>query len=64
MSKALDVRHSSGKTPSAGAMKAKRLRKASSSKGVNKPTESPSRGNENINMNSVKAEVMWVSFVK
>lgn len=53
VSKALDVRCSSGKIPSASAKKAKRPCKASSSKSAMKLTEGPSSDCDNIDVESV-----------
>lgn len=63
MIKALDVRRNSGKSPSANAKKAKRPCKASSSKGATKHTDGPSSDCSNIDVNSVYAEVLQVTFI-
>lgn len=64
VAKALDVGSTSSKSPSADTEKARKQRKAWGSMGAKKPTEGPSSGNKNIDINSFQADVLEVSFVK
>lgn len=63
MVKALDVGNGSCKSSSVDAKKSKRPSKASGSKDVTKPAEGLSRGNDNINVESAQAEVLYENFV-
>lgn len=54
---------SGGKSPSIGAKNVKRLHIASGSKSAKKPTESLSSGNDNIVVDLLQMEVLWVRFV-
>lgn len=64
VTKALDVGNSSRKSPSVGAKKLEERPKSSGPKAANKPDEVPSSGNDNIDVDSVQADVFLRSCVE
>lgn len=64
VAKVSNVGNKNNNTPSTGSKNARKPRTVSGLKDAKKPAEVLSRGNDNIDVRSIQADVLWVSFDK